>query len=64
MTLEKWRIRMGWSQTHLANTLTKKLGRSISQQNIYSWETGTTPSADAATAIKKLTKGAVAWAEN
>lgn len=60
-TLKQWRESKGWSQNHLANSLSKKLGREVTQSNVSAWEGGTMPGADVGEAIRKLSRGAVKW---
>lgn len=61
MGLKEWRESKGWSQNHLAKTLTKKLGEEIRQSHVSAWENGTEPGARVGEAIRKLSRGAVKW---
>lgn len=58
---KSWREMKGWSQAHLANVLTKKLGRTIRQSHISEWENGTTTPADVGEVMKKLSAGRITY---
>jgi len=61
MTLHEWRESKGWSKTHLARLLTKKLGFQITSQNIYSWEHSSMPAHDIGVAIDELAENQIEW---
>jgi transcriptional regulator with XRE-family HTH domain len=59
MMLAEWRKSKGWSQAHLANSLSKKLDRLVTQSNVASWENGGMPGADVGEIIRKMSRGKV-----
>ena len=59
LTLRQWREGKKWSQAHLANTLTKRLGRTIYQSHVAAWESGAMPAADVGEAVRTLSGGKV-----
>lgn len=61
MTPKEWREFKGWSQSHLANVLNKKLGTDYRQSHISSWENGTTTPADVGEVMKKLSAGRITY---
>lgn len=58
-TLREWRESKKWSQAHLANTLSKRLGKKLYQSHVAAWESGSMPGADIGDAIRKLSGGKV-----